>query len=309
MILKNRRESEELKILRSLNARASLDENGRNSYHSAEKGYEGEVLFDERVTAVRDHMVFINDLLLEHQGSEFQIDSLAVSSRKIFHFEVKNYEGDFLIDEGKWRSPSGKEIKNPILQVSRAASLIRQITEQAGFRYPVESYLIFVNPEFHLDNPPAKTRSIVYPAQLNRFIYKLQNQPLKISKSDIRLGEKLLSLHKESSDHSRIPEYKFEELRKGIICPGCGEFYQEFNRLTVFCQHCKGRESCGLAVFRTVEEFRLLFPGLKITNNLVYGICDGLLSKKTIYRILSQHYKKIGYGNHSYYIDCNKNID
>ncbi|EDL66329.1 nuclease-related domain-containing protein [Bacillus sp. SG-1] len=169
MIIKNRSESDELKFLRSLNAMTVLEKKDKDSYLSAEKGYEGEVQFDEWTKPLVNDMVVLNDLLLEHQGSEFQIDSFAVASKTIFHFEVKNFEGDFIIDDGEWRSPIGKGIKNPLIQVSRAASLIKQITEQSGFRYPIESYLIFVNPQFHLDNPPAKTASIVYPTQISRF--------------------------------------------------------------------------------------------------------------------------------------------
>ncbi|WP_409250846.1 nuclease-related domain-containing protein [Bacillus sp. SCS-153A] len=303
MIIKSRSESDELKILRSLNIRTTLKKKEKDAYFSAEKGYEGEVRFDERADPLVKNMVFLNDVLLEQQGSEIQIDSLAVASKTIFHFEVKNFEGDFIIDKGEWRSPGGIVIKNPLLQVSRAGSMLRQLSEQSGYNYPVESYLVFVNPEFHLDNPPAKTPHIVYPTQIARFIKNLQNRPLNASKSDIRLGEKFLSLHKESSSYSRLPEYRFEDLRKGIVCPGCLRFYQEFNRKILVCSHCARKENCERAILRTIEEFKLLFPNFKVTNQLIYEVCGGLLRKKTIYRALSTNYKKEGYGKHAVYIE------
>jgi hypothetical protein len=303
VIIKSRSESQELGVLRSLNARANLSEQGKYTYLSAEKGYEGEVLFDKLVIpAVDGDMVFLNDLLLEHQGSEFQIDSLGISGRKIYLFEVKYFEGDFLIDQEKWRAPSGKEIKNPRLQMARAESLLRQVTEHIGFRYPVESYLLFINPEFHLDNPPGKTNSIVYPAQLNRFIRRIQNRSLNISKPEIRLAEKLLSLHKEESEHSRIPEYSFEELRKGIICNECGDFNQFLNHSTLTCTACGNREKCQNAILRTIEEFKLLFPELKVKANTIFEFCEIIGSKRTITRVLCKNFKRVGHGKYSYYI-------
>ncbi|RIW37295.1 hypothetical protein D3H55_04450 [Bacillus salacetis] len=71
-------------------------------------------MFDNLVIPSLDgQMVFLNDLLREHQGSEFPIDSLGIPGRKIYLFEVKYFECDFFIEEERWRSPSGKEIKNP----------------------------------------------------------------------------------------------------------------------------------------------------------------------------------------------------
>ncbi|EDL66330.1 hypothetical protein BSG1_03220 [Bacillus sp. SG-1] len=80
-------------------------------------------------------------------------------------------------------------------------------------------------------------------------------------------------------------------------------FYQDFNRKILVCSHCGRKESCEKAVLRTIKEFRLLFPDLKVTNQLTYQICDSLLGKKRIYRALSTNFKKEGYGKHAVYID------
>ncbi|WP_409253480.1 nuclease-related domain-containing protein [Bacillus sp. SCS-153A] len=175
MILKERVEKDELKILRSLDARTILEGEAKTNLISSEKGYQGEVKFDQWAVPLHKKMVFLNDLLLEHQGSPFQIDSCAFASSTIFHFEVKNFEGDYKIKEGVWINPLGKEIKDPLLQMKRAQSLIRQQAQKLGFNPLVESHLIFVNPEFHLYNPP-ENPCIIYPTQLNRFMRKFQSK-------------------------------------------------------------------------------------------------------------------------------------
>lgn len=58
-------------------------------------------------------MAIVNDLLLEHQHTMFQIDSLLFSRDLIYLFEVKNYEGNFYIEGDKWHSNDQEEIKNP----------------------------------------------------------------------------------------------------------------------------------------------------------------------------------------------------
>lgn len=71
MILKERSESNELLVLRSLNTRMELVEKDRHYYLSLEKGYEGEVKFDQLAVAIPEERYIINDLLLEFNHSFF----------------------------------------------------------------------------------------------------------------------------------------------------------------------------------------------------------------------------------------------
>ncbi|MGD6966118.1 nuclease-related domain-containing protein [Rossellomorea vietnamensis] len=225
MIIKKRVEPAEVKLLSSLNARTSLAESEQRKLNAARKGYHGELIFDEWTTPLISKMVFLNDLLLDHHGSTFQFDSCALSSKTIFNFEVKNFEGDYRVKNGNWISPAGEEKKDPLLQLKRTESLIRQYTQQLGFQCRVESYLIFINSEFYLYNPP-DTQSIIFAPQLNRFMRKLQSRSLKETKGDLKIAENLKSLHIEQSPYARLPEYSFDGIQKGILCPHCHIFYK-----------------------------------------------------------------------------------
>jgi hypothetical protein len=303
LIMKERQVSDELKIYRSLNVRTELDEKEFGAYLYAEKGFEGEQKFDKVAEPLSGKMVFLNDLLLEHKTTHFQLDSVGVNAGKIHLFEVKNLEGDYLLEDEKWKScSSGNEIKSPMLQLNRAESMLRQLLEAQGIHAPIVPYLVFVNPEFHLYNPP-KDFPIVYPTQLNRFVNKLYKQTYHAKKSDIRLAEKLLSLNLEESPYSRVPEYGYEELRKGIICLGCGGFYTKLIKSSVYCSKCGGKEDCKEAVLRNIEELSLLFPGIKITTNLVYDWCSIVKDKRTIQRFLSDSFRVIGNTKSTYYVE------
>ncbi|EDL65117.1 hypothetical protein BSG1_07304 [Bacillus sp. SG-1] len=201
-----------------------------------------------------------------------------------------------------WINPLGKEIKDPLLQMKRAESLFRQQAQKLGFNPLVESYLIFVNPEFYLYNPPDNP-SIIYPAQLNRFMKKLQNRSLKVSKLDIKLAEKLLALHINESPYSRLPEYKFEDLRKGILCFNCRRLYHNVEGRSLVCDYCGGKENNQIAILRTVREFQLLFPHEKLTTNKILTMCGGIYENRTVRKVLLDNFEKIRSRNHAFYVD------
>jgi hypothetical protein len=302
LIMKERCESKELIMLRLLDARMFLPKEIKRVLVSSEKGYQGELRFDEWAHPLENKLVFVNDLLLEHQGSPFQIDSCAFASNTIFHFEVKNFEGDYRIKENIWFDPAGVEIKDPLLQMQRARSLIRQRIQKSGFDAKIESFLIFINPEFYLYNPPTDP-SIVYFPQLNRFTNKFQYRLLKVGRDDIKLAEKLLSLNIGENPYTRLPVYEFDSLRKGILCPDCYNFYRTVSGRSLICRYCSHKESSVSAILRTVEEFRLLFPGEKVTTSRVHSLCGIIEDKRTIRKVLSTNFDMMSSRNHAFYVD------
>ncbi|WP_261129733.1 nuclease-related domain-containing protein [Bacillus sp. Marseille-Q3570] len=301
MILKQREESLELKIMRFLRSRMHLSAEDELYCYNLEKGYEGELKFDERLEELLPGRLALNDLLLEHRNTLFQNDSLLLSSGKNYLFEVKNFEGDFYVDGDRWCSTGGTEIKNPLFQLKRNESLLRQLLKALGCNMPVEAYLVFINPEFHLSQAPLDSQ-IIFPAQLNRFLDKIKKQPSNVKNAYSALAEQLLSLHVTDPPNFRLPEYQYDELKKGIYCPKCFRFYEQQNtRLYLFCKRCVEKEDYETAVLRTVKEFKLLFPEEKITTNRMYEWCFGIYSKQTMRKILHNNYKLNGHGKYSYF--------
>lgn len=178
--------------------------------------------------------------------------------------------------------------------------MFQKLLLEHGFNYPIESYLIFINPEFHLYTTTINP-SIIFPAQLNRFLKKLNSRPVKLNLRHYKLAEKIASLHITESPYSRVPPYNYDRVKKGILCLICRSFFMVVERDILHCS-CGCKESIDAAVMRNVKEYILLFPDRKITTKDIYEWCGGIVSKKTIRRILLQNFKLKGHSVSSHYV-------
>ncbi|MFJ5759555.1 nuclease-related domain-containing protein [Neobacillus sp. NPDC093182] len=298
MLFRPRPEMLELTLLHYLHARKKFTYEEEFNYTNLVKGYEGELKSDIWLKGLTEEWLILNHLLLEYNGSTFQIDTLIIAYEKIYLLDVKTFEGDHSIKGDKWYTPSGKPEKNPLHQLERCETLLQRLLQVLGFNIPIESYLIFINPEFHLytsSNHP----TIIFPAQLNRFLKKLNTRPVKLNKKHYQLAEKLNALHIEESPYKRLPLYNYEQLKKGIICPNDKTFFTDE---TLICKQCGCVEDVEAAVLRSVKEFSLLFPDRKITTNNIYDWCGGVKSKKVIRRVLSKNFKLVGHRTSAHYV-------
>jgi hypothetical protein len=303
MVYKSRTESKELLTLRSLKLRMELSDKDAKKYYSVEKGFEGEQKFDEFLSAIPGNWLTLNDLGLESNNSYFQVDTTLLFQGIIHLINVKNFEGDYYIDSsGQWFSGSEKLTKDPIEQLIRSENLFKQLLQELGFKFPVESYLVFINPEFHLYNAP-KSLPAVFPTQLNRYKNKLLTIPSYLNEKHDKLAQNLASLHQPESPYTRYPKYHYEKLKKGVICIGigCHSFITHFEKHILICDKCGCIEDVESAVLRNVEELLLLFPDRKITTNAVHEWCN-IIPKKTIRRILLKNFMFAGHSSSFYFI-------
>ena len=285
----------------------NLSSKEENYYLNLEKGYTGELKFDQWIEPISNDYLILNDLLLESNNTNFQIDSLVITSHAVYLFEIKNYEGDFIIEGERWYTLPRLEIKNPLFQLQRNETLFRRLLHELGFNSSIESYLIFVNPEFQLYQTPLNS-SIIFPSQLNRFLDKMKTRISKLKETQSKLAEQLLSMHLNEKRFFRLPEYDYNKLQKGIICPNCLSFYTTFIKTNLVCSSCGNRENYETAVLRNVAEFNILFPDEKITTNKIHEWCGIIKSRITIWNILSKKFTLVGHGSSSHYIIEEKNI-
>ncbi|CAM4068312.1 NERD domain-containing protein [Mesobacillus thioparans] len=282
----------------------SLSPKEHSNYLYLEKGYEGEVIFDRWMEEVEKGFLVLNDLLLEHGNTKFQIDSLFLS--QIIHlFEVKNFEGDYYIEGDRWYTNNGVEINNPLIQMKRAESLLRRMIRELGYNMNIESTLVFVNPNFYLYQAP-RNLPIIFPNQIPRLLINLQKQFSPIKNTHTNLAERLLSLHSHDSPYSRLPEYSFDRLKKGIACSQCHSMNTIVTRKALICTNCGKRETIHEAVLRNIRDIQLLFPEEALTVNRVHEWCQPIKTKKAIRNILSENYTLDGFGPSSRYVTVDK---
>ncbi|WP_257148497.1 nuclease-related domain-containing protein [Bacillus sp. AFS073361] len=297
---KSRVRSKELRVLSSLNVRMELPFKDKQRLAYLEKGYQGEVFFDQLTSELKNDLYILNDLSLEQNKSFFQIDTLIISQHTIYPYEIKNYEGDYRYESGNFYPKSSKdEISNPLHQLERSKLLLRPLLKDLGFYLPIEGDVTFVHPNFTLYQAPLK-EPIIHPTQLNSLMKKLNEIPSKLTNRHKILADQLISLHQTDNPFTRYPAYNFGHLKKGVICGNCHLLIIPDEGKMIVCSKCGHIETIDSAVLRCVEELVLLFPGIKITTNLVFEWC-GVGSKKQIRRILKQNYTLMGFGQWTYY--------
>lgn len=300
MLIKPRYESVELKLLRFSNTRMNLSPKDAGYFLNLEKGYEGELVFDKWLENLSDNWLIMNDLLLETNNTIYQIDSTLISPDTIYLFEVKNFEGDYYLEDDKWYTISGKEIKNPLLQLKRAESLFRRLLQDLRFSFSIEAYVVFVTPDFFLYQTPMNV-PIIFPNQIDGFMKKLNMRSPRQTNGTSKFVERLSSILLEESPYKNLPGYTYDQLKKGITCSKCFGFVTRINENNLVCKRCGKLEKISEAVLRSVEEYRFLFPEKKITTNAIHEWCDLIESKKTIRRILKENFILMQQARSSYF--------
>lgn len=105
--MKARVKPKDLIILEILRNRMKLSEKEEQYYLSLKKGYDGELVFDELIYGFPKGWYFLNDLLLTENNTYFQIDTLGILGDCLYLFDIKNYDGDYVVMGDTWKTRSG----------------------------------------------------------------------------------------------------------------------------------------------------------------------------------------------------------
>jgi len=201
--------------------------------------------------------LIMNDLLLEANNSTFQIDSIVISPDTIYLFEIKNYEGDFYIKDDKWFTISGKEIKNPLLQLKRAESLFRRLLQDLRFSFSIEGYVVFVNPNFFVYQAPLNL-PFIFPNQIQRFIKNINLRSPKQTTKTTRFVEILSSvLLKEIIIYLSI---RMSNCKKGLLVRVVMRLLQGLIETICFVKSAEKQKRLNLLFCKASKNINYFFP-------------------------------------------------
>nr|WP_309507439.1 nuclease-related domain-containing protein [Sediminibacillus dalangtanensis] len=229
------------------------------------------------------------------------MDSLIISPEKIYFFEVKNYQGDYFYEADKLYKKPSLEVINPLHQLSRSESLLRQLLLRLGSNLQIEGACVFINPSFTLYQAPLD-KPMIFPTQINEYMKQLNSITSKLTDKHKKLADQLTDISKTDSPYTQITFYDYDRLRKGITCFRCHSFSVYVVKRECVCNDCGFMESLQTAVLRTVKEFEVLFPDVKITTNIIHDWCQIVTSKQRIRRLLASNYKMVGVHQWAYFI-------
>ncbi|GHI01304.1 nuclease-related domain-containing protein [Neobacillus kokaensis] len=288
-------------LLEILNTRMDMPHDYVYYYSKLKKGYEGELMFNALTEKLSCDCYILNGLRFEFNNTTFQIDSMIGKQETLYMNEVKNFEGDYFYKNGKFYSRNGAERKDPLVQLERSSSQLRQLLHHLGYNIKVEPYVVHVNPEFTLYQAPLDS-PVVLPTQVKRYISNLNMNSSKLDRKHENLCDKLISLHVEEDPYAQLPPYTYAGMRKGFTCAICNSFEISVHGQHCVCGGCRHVETVESAVLRSVWELKMLFPKLKVTTNLVYDWCGGVGCRKRISRILGKYFKVVGERRWIYYV-------
>lgn len=302
VIYKKREKSAELVLLQLLKNRMTFSREVRIIYLNAVKGFKGECVFDKKVEIISCDCFVLHDVLLKINRQIFQIDTLVITGNIIYLYEVKNYEGKYIYLDGKlYKESLEYEINNPYIQVQRAQSLLRQWLRQMGFRFTVEAFVAFVHPRFTLYTLQQEV-PLLLPHMLEEHFEKISRSNKPLNNLHQQLAEKLIEMHLTKSPYNNLLEYKYEDLKKGVICANCDKFVDKVIGQTCICDECNNKESTVAAIIRHAEEYRRLFPNRKLTTTALQQWCGGQFTAYQIRYTLKKHYQKINSGRWTVFV-------
>lgn len=298
MFIKKRTKSLTLRVMASLFLRMDLEKGDKKYYFNQKSGYKGESDFDELTSNFSSRYPVLNDLNLEYQKNEFQIDCLIIKGKTLHLYELKNFKGDYFYENGKLRAYFDRQVANPIGQSDRAKVNLHNLVREMGYQYDVQEHIVFIHPKFFMYNAPSD-KDYIFLSQIATHLNQLY--PYEEIETHQDFIQKLLSEHNSDYRAKQIPNYDYEKLKKGIYCSSCFSFDHKQTRQNHVCLKCGEKEAIVQAIYRSTEEFKLLFPDIPITVNQIYDWCGQVYSCQRIYRLLRKQYKMNGQTRAAYY--------
>lgn len=290
-----------LRVLEGLNSRIRLETEDKWYHYALKKGYKGELCWDEKIERLRCDCIHLKDLDLKVSRNKFQIDSLLITAHTIYIYEIKNYEGEYILKNGELINyKTRKEIINPAIQVQRTASLLRQLIARMGIRMEVQAYVVYINPGFTLyQEKPQET--YLFSSMLNKYLEDLESGKGLLTPKHHDLKEKLIDINKPEHFTDDLPNYTYESLKKGLFCSQCSFEIPEFTGRMCICPNCNYKEQATAAILRHIEDFCILFPEKKLNKRTIVDWCKHIPSNYTVNAILKKNYKVRGGRRFRYY--------
>lgn len=296
------RKSQEHKVYEALRGRKYFSSEEDAAFRRLRSGYEGEINFSYLIKKyLTQPYERIFDLNLKVNGSEGQFDCILISSKEVYHFEIKNFAGNYKTEGERWYNCfTDKELRNPLHQLSRGNIILNECLLRNKINLKVKSFIVFINQNFHLYKAPADNR-IIYPAQINKFLNLLQTTPYIQTPKAQSIKKILTDSHLFTSAYEQIPVYHYHELKKGVFCNQCKFQVNYANRKKVKCKHCNNIATFQALLTDNIRDFNVLFPNEPIQVQSMDCWFDSTVSRSSIKRTLKNNFNLIKKGRYSHY--------
>lgn len=299
----------ELDQLRILSQRKrSFSENEQYKLSRLEAGNAGEeTVIHYLETYGREHWVVLRNVWLDDYGIS-ENDILLITYDCIYVFEVKNYTGTFVYDDGQCVINGRVNKNNCVAQARKAYLNVRDILLKLLSRLNVRGALIFVGTDNMIQiNSPVEEIEIVQRNQLRHFITKIAEQENRNTYPTIDQAAVIAHLEKYQVENPYRPNPltpdEMKELRRGIQCARCGNDNLDIGRAQYIHCPCGLSEPRDKAIVRTICEYGVLRfdQELKIENLLPFF--GGDISRSNLKRVLHEYFETVYKARYTYQVN------
>lgn len=298
LILKNIVRPENVHYYAALKNRSEMSSEQQDDYVTKFYGYIGEMQFFNLVSSMNG--VVLWDVSLYHPYlKRAQYDVIVLFERRLIHYDVKNYKGSFQIEAGQMKEQYGKKYKTPDDQLFRAEEIMRKILNEHGIPYEVESYVVFINQDFHLvGESPSHW---LMRGQLSRHLkqYKHTNYNVEENK---KVASFLLSQHNPKKNVDSPVRTPFSDINRGMKCPECLALQPVTYEKKKYhqCSHCGASYSFHSLLTHNLQELFYL-KGEAFTLKEALEWC-GNPPRTSVHRILKKYFVKQGHTKGAAYV-------
>lgn len=287
MYLNDRNTTPELLYYRALAKRAVLNKQEQLKFRMAERGYEGECLYDEIFNLVgHDNVYIFRDVYLKIENSSAQYDGIIITYNGAVVNEIKNYAGDYRYENGQWFNGSRRLSDDGITQVTRAANKLVNLGSISGLPLAATGKVIFPNDDFRLTTDDEKIwGKIVVRSALKKYL-----RGFRYENSGGRAASIVKLIDSSIAENTYLTmQANMDRLRKGIYCGSCGNFKLIKTRYHRQCAGCGTKESNETHLLRVMSDYKYLFYGERMTRRRLMTLVDDEFHPEVLRRAFTKY--------------------
>ncbi|WP_169449790.1 nuclease-related domain-containing protein [Lacticigenium naphthae] len=295
--MKKRNPPEQLVLLQYLNKRMVLPNNKKQYLLSLQKGFDGELLFDQFAGKLSSACIVLEDLRLELNNSFYQIDTLILTNEQIYLYEIKNFSGKYYCEDNQWYKMPTTAVDNPLLQVEKAKAKLEILLRMWNFPIPITAKIVFVDPGFLLFQTPFSSHFLFH-SEVEQHLREVEENATPLDLRLTSLADKLIAKDCQNRNsrpfRQSVPEYTLDSLNKGFRCAHCSELFRTKTKYkqSILCPHCAEKNRVPLLLTQAASELHTLFPDTLLSTALLEKWCGFALPRRRFQIFLAQNYKK-----------------
>lgn len=279
--------SPKLLYYKALEARTKLSNNEKWQLHILQRGFEGECLYDKIFDQIGHENVYIfRDVYLKIESSITQYDSIVISNNRVVVNEIKNFAGDYRYENNNWSKGNKQLPDNAFIQLNRAMSKLKQLSNNSSVNFKVDGDVIFPNDDFRLTSEDHNIwNETVLRNELRTYLRKFKNEHLSDKAKNIAI-----LIRDAIEDNPYFTEKAdITKLQRGLYCGECGNFNLIKGRFQLTCGKCGTVESNETHLIRAMSDHKYLFYNQPMSRQSLSHLIDNQLHEITIYRALQKH--------------------